>query len=194
MHYFQKNAGQILRIPADGEHPPDPPADPARTFCRMEFTIGVGTYGLRNDSLEIIRLGDLVFLFEERPAYAPPRPYHQGNTSDQPDAEYTWRAHLAGCATAADLANGFTIEHINYADDCCTDNWSLRSLRIRDLDTGRILLDHAAPPGRICTSEAPLGTVTPWPWRAGRFPARCGLRRAASGAAARACFWSSRSC
>ncbi|MEV7808051.1 hypothetical protein AB0O28_34400 [Microbispora sp. NPDC088329] len=148
VHYFQKNAGQILRIPVDGEHPPDPPADPARTFCRMEFTIGVGTYGLRNDSLEIIRLGDLVFLFEERPAYAPPRPYHQGNTSDQPDAEYTWRAHLAGCATAADLANGFTIEHINYADDCCTDNWSLRSLRIRDLDTGRVLLDHAAPPGK----------------------------------------------
>ncbi|MEV4187753.1 hypothetical protein AB0J28_40620 [Streptosporangium canum] len=147
LQYFLKNSDQMLTIPLDAGSEPDPPADPARRFCRLEISVTTGGDGIRDDSLEIFRLGEHVLLFDERPADLPPRPFHQDRTGDLGNFEYTWQARLPGCATATELAQGFGIEHINYADDIATDNWYLVSLRVVDRDTGIELLDLDTPPG-----------------------------------------------
>ncbi|WP_326830051.1 hypothetical protein OIE13_12835 [Streptosporangium sp. NBC_01810] len=147
LHVFSKNSNQILAIPVDVGNPQEPVGDPDRKICRLKFIVTTGRDGIRDDSTQIIRLGEQVLLFDDRPSYAPPRPFLRGGTGDRTNTEFTWNTRLAVCATAAELATGFTFEHVNNADNHEADNWSLLKLRIEDLDTHAVLVDQVTPPG-----------------------------------------------
>ncbi|MGW4642319.1 hypothetical protein ACWEN6_27655 [Sphaerisporangium sp. NPDC004334] len=166
LHRFLKNADQVFTVPVDVGPPPDPPpADPSRRICRVRFEITTGDrdfWGIRDDSFEHIRLGGQEFLFDdwdgdEQPNERP-RPYHRGGTGDRSKATFNWDAHLAVCATTADLAGGFTFEHVSFADDIGADNWDLAGLRVLDCGSiafedcdgsGTVLISRPSAPGQI---------------------------------------------
>ncbi|GLW20274.1 hypothetical protein DI270_030305 [Microbispora triticiradicis] len=127
-------------------------------LCRVAFTITTGLDGLRDDSSESIRLGDRptgpFFLFEDAdgdgtPDPEPLRQFHVGGTGDSPHATFTWNAVLSPCLPVSALQDGFVFHHISDAPDFSADNWDLAALRVVDRDTGTVLIDRAAPPGRF---------------------------------------------
>ncbi|WP_034386698.1 hypothetical protein, partial [Herbidospora cretacea] len=85
--------------------------------------------GIRDDSFEHISLGGQPFLFDDWDgngvSNVRPRPYHRGGTHDRSNETLTWVGRLAVCATPADLAGGFTFEHVSLAADFEADNWDL---------------------------------------------------------------------
>ncbi|WP_030455531.1 hypothetical protein, partial [Herbidospora cretacea] len=56
---------------------------------------------------------------------------------------------LAVCATPADLAGGFTFEHVSLAADFEADNWDLVAVKITNRADGVVLADQTAAPGQI---------------------------------------------
>ncbi|MFI6458666.1 hypothetical protein ACIBF6_44865 [Streptosporangium amethystogenes] len=127
-------------------------------LCRVAFTITTGGDGLRDDSSESIRLGDRptgpFFLFEDAdgdgtPDPEPLRQFHSGGTGDHAHATFTWNAVLSPCLPVSALRDGFVFDHLSDAPDISADNWDLAALRIVDRDTGTVLIDRAAPPGRL---------------------------------------------
>ncbi|GLX98206.1 hypothetical protein [Herbidospora sp. NBRC 101105] len=154
LHQFGKNSGQTFTVDVGDQ--PGPPADPARRVCRVAFeiTTGPGDWGIRDDSFEHVSLGGQPFLFDDWDGDGAenerPRPYRRGGTGDRGGVTLPrWEGRLAVCAKPADLADGFTFEHVSMAEDWRADNWSLSAVKITDLDTGVVLVDQAAPPGEV---------------------------------------------
>ncbi|MET8991459.1 hypothetical protein ABZW49_38915 [Nonomuraea wenchangensis] len=158
LHEFLKNADQTFTVPVDVGSPADPPADPSRSICKVEFRIKTGSrdfWGIRDDSFEHISLGGQPFLFDDWNGAGGdgvlPRPYHRGGTDDAGGVWLgPWVGHLAVCARPADLRGGFTFEHVSMADDLGADNWDLAAIKISQvLDDGtRVqLVNQAAPAG-----------------------------------------------
>ncbi|MEU4408626.1 hypothetical protein AB0F88_29250 [Streptosporangium sp. NPDC023963] len=107
--------------------------DPSE-ICSVEFTIGTGKDGLRDDSTEIISLAGQDFVIDG-----------PGETGDTPYAEHTWTGRLPSCLPRSALAGGFTIRHVTEAEGA--DNWDLRTFAVADADTGHVFF-RAGHPGR----------------------------------------------
>ncbi|MFC7759796.1 hypothetical protein ACFQY4_18570 [Catellatospora bangladeshensis] len=146
-------AAVLLAALAAAGPAPNPALADTDHLCRFTFTITTGGDGIRDDSEEMIFIGNAPVVFEDADGDGTsddPGPIHKGGTGDRRHATHVWHASLERCQHNSVLTRGFTFMHTNRADDHETDNWDLVGLRIVDRDTpSRVYYDRSPEQGLI---------------------------------------------
>lgn len=150
VHRFPAHEASVLNtddLPA--AMPPGPTGNPD-LVCRVAVTVMLSEDGIRNDLRELVRLGGRRLTFEDhngdlvRDRDENRTTGHRGGTDDRRPATFVWEGAFEPCVPRAALAGGFEIEHIAGTGSSATDtpdNWSLRGVRIIDLDSGETYVD-----------------------------------------------------
>lgn len=169
LHRFPTHEPSVLNTNDLPDAAPPGPVANRDLVCRVAVTVMLSEDGIRNDSRELVRLGGRPLTFEDhngdlaRDREENRTTAHRGGTDDRRPATFVWEGSFAPCVPRAALAGGFEIEHIAGTGTGITDtpdNWSLRGVRIIDLDSGETYVDIAPYHGvRIHRFEQNSGQI-----------------------------------